>query len=546
MSKMSLNTLSANLAAKSGLSQMEAELFIRKMFEVCNHGLETDKLVKMKWLGTFKVSAVKDRESVDVNTGERIVIEGRDKISFTPDNILKEIVNKPFAQFETVVVNDGVDFDSIDEKYQSGSLSASSEDNDVSSDVAKESSAGEELVAEEGVTADEKPEKSEKLEKPEELEKGENTGEKRVNIEESTAASSEEIPAADIEEIPAASIEEFPTASIEVTSAASVEKTSAINAEETPAASIQETPTISTEETSVAKEISPAHIEEEVKEEIKEVKEEVKGEVREAVKGEVKEAVKGEVKEEVKEEVEEEIRHSHFLLPKYLVVAACFIILALIGGTGWLAFNYGQMAAQRNHLALQLDQYKAEKSAAQKAAAMAQNADSQEQILKQKAYEDSIRMAQASDAIEAAELAERKDSIEQAEKLRGEVKASQKNALKNTQKNLQASQKNVIKNAQENAAKIAEDKAKAEAKKLGNKKSLTNYDSDVRVRTGAYRIVGVAQTVTASAGQSMVEISKKYLGPGMECYVEALNGTSTVKSGQKIKIPKLEIKRKRK
>ena len=111
MSKFSLNTLGKLLADKSGLSQVEAELFIRKMFDVCNQGLDADKQVKIKWLGTFKVQATKDRESINVNTGERFTIEGRDKLTFTPDNILKEIVNKPFAQFETVVVNDGVDFD---------------------------------------------------------------------------------------------------------------------------------------------------------------------------------------------------------------------------------------------------------------------------------------------------------------------------------------------------------------------------------------------------------------------------------------------------
>ena len=117
MSKSNISRLAKSISSKHGLTQAEAERFISKMFEVANEGLHEDKLLKIKWLGTFKVAPVKDRESVDVNTGERIVIEGRDKISFTPDNILKEIVNKPFAQFETVVVNDGVDFSDIDEKF---------------------------------------------------------------------------------------------------------------------------------------------------------------------------------------------------------------------------------------------------------------------------------------------------------------------------------------------------------------------------------------------------------------------------------------------
>ena len=117
MSKSSLSVLAKAVASKRGLTQAEAERFIATMFDVAGAGIQEDKLLKMKWLGTFKITSVKDRESVDVNTGERILIEGRDKISFTPDNILKEIINKPFAQFETVVVNDGVDFSDIDEKF---------------------------------------------------------------------------------------------------------------------------------------------------------------------------------------------------------------------------------------------------------------------------------------------------------------------------------------------------------------------------------------------------------------------------------------------
>ena len=117
MNKSSLSVLAKAVASKRGLTQAEAERFIATMFEVAGAGIQEDKLLKMKWLGTFKITSVKDRESVDVNTGERILIEGRDKISFTPDNILKEIINKPFAQFETVVVNDGVDFSDIDEKF---------------------------------------------------------------------------------------------------------------------------------------------------------------------------------------------------------------------------------------------------------------------------------------------------------------------------------------------------------------------------------------------------------------------------------------------
>ena len=91
----------------------------------------------------------------------------------------------------------------------------------------------------------------------------------------------------------------------------------------------------------------------------------------------------------------------------------------------------------------------------------------------------------------------------------------------------------------------AKEKAKAEDK-AASQIASSQYDKDARVRTGAYRIIGVAQTVTVGAGQTLEQISTRYLGSGMECYVEALNGTSTVKAGQKIKIPKLELKKKKK
>ena len=184
---------------------------------------------------------------------------------------------------------------------------------------------------------------------------------------------------------------------------------------------------------------------------------------------------------------------------------------------GWFAFNYGQMTAQRDHLAMQLNQYHqapAKKVPAKPAAAPL----SQEQKLRQKAMEDSIRMAKTAEAVKLAEKSDEESA--------------------NTEK-----------------AKQAEAKAKAEAKekakdkdeeKAASKIASSQYDKDARVRTGAYRIIGVAQTVTVGAGQTLEQISTRYLGSGMECYVEALNGKSTVKAGQKIKIPKLELKKKKK
>ena len=114
MAKSGMQYLAKYMAEKNGVSQREASNFVRTFFDVLNDVLHDEKIVRIKGLGTFKVIDVKDRESVDVNTGERIVIEGRSKITFTPDNLMKELVNKPFSQFETVVLNDGVDFQDLE------------------------------------------------------------------------------------------------------------------------------------------------------------------------------------------------------------------------------------------------------------------------------------------------------------------------------------------------------------------------------------------------------------------------------------------------
>ena len=213
------------------------------------------------------------------------------------------------------------------------------------------------------------------------------------------------------------------------------------------------------------------------------------------------------------------------VIPRYLVVVACFIIVALIGGIGWFAFNYGKMAAQRDHLALQLDNFHQDNKAAKPTPASL----SQEEILRKKAIEDSIRMVQASEAVKMAEAdgkqVDKKDSLLAAKQ--------QKDAEAKKQAEL---------NKQTEAKKLAE--AKKHQTENATAHASAKYDQDVRIRTGAYRIVGVAEVVTAREGQTIEAISKRYFGPGMECYVEALNGSGKLKAGQKVKIPKLELKKK--
>lgn len=521
MSKISLSDLAQRLAEKSGISLQDAELFIRKMFDVANEGLQSDKLVKMKWLGTFKVMAVKDRESVDVNTGERIIIEGRDKISFTPDNILKEIVNKPFAQFETVVVNDGVDFDEIDRKFENaeedGPVSDStlesvpdSENSSVESFVEQDSPAtsgvidfldeeNDAPVSDEMIVIGEKRLSQENVAEPEEK----NPEEKKPEESEPAATEPAVFKPAVSEPVESAT-SELETKESEVPAQNEVESV----------VSDEENESTLTEETPIAEKV-PSDEENSITEI----------------------PIVEEAPFEEKASSDEVTDKRHIVLPRSLVVAASVVFLAMIGGFGWFAFNYGKMAAQRDHLALQLDNYQ---QIATEKKAPAKSAPTQEENFRKKAIEDSVRMAQASEAVKKAEDAEQNMDAT-ADKQSIDVKSAE------AKKNLEAKKLAETKKQQE-AKKLAEAKKKEEARKQTEKhaaQASSKYDQDARVRTGAYRIIGVSEVVTAREGQTIKSLSQKYLGPGMECYVEALNGTSQLKPGQKVKIPKLELKKKK-
>lgn len=537
MSKISLNDLAQRLAEKSGISLQDAELFIRKMFDVANEGLQSDKLVKMKWLGTFKVMAVKDRESVDVNTGERIIIEGRDKISFTPDNILKEIMNKPFAQFETVVVNDGVDFDEIDRKFENAEEDGSvfdstlecvpdSENSSLESFVEQDSPAtsgvidfldeeNDAPVSNEMIVIGEKRLSQENVAEPEEK--------KPEGSEPAATEPAVFKPAVSEPEESESATSELETKESEVPAQNEVE--SVVSDEENKSTLTEETPIAEKVPSDGENSITEIPIEEEAS------------------------------SDEETPSSDEETDKRHVVLPRYLVIAASVVFLAMIGGFGWFAFNYGKMAAQRDHLALQLDNYQ---QIATEKKTPTKSASTQEEILRKKAIEDSVRMAQASEAVKKAENAGQnmnatvdKQSIdvksaEAKKNLEAKKLADAKN-LADAKRQVEAKKLADAKKQQE-TKKLAEAKKKEEARKQAEKhaaQASSKYDQDARVRTGAYRIIGVSEVVTAREGQTIKSLSQKYLGPGMECYVEALNGTSLLKPGQKVKIPKLELKKKK-
>lgn len=484
MSKSNISRLAKSISSKHGLTQAEAERFISKMFEVANEGLHEDKLLKIKWLGTFKVTPVKDRESVDVNTGERIVIEGRDKISFTPDNILKEIVNKPFAQFETVVVNDGVDFSDIDEKFSLQAVPAEPIAAEMPSTIGEQKTAEASIGQPESKSFDE----------------SKNTDEQKVADQ----------PTAEV----------YPSAEAQPMAAEQPMVVGQPMAEEHPMAEEQQMQPLVGNTTGEQESLVNEDILSKESSLVKNASDNEAGTSNEAVASNNAAMSDGAVpSEEPAAEVGEEVHSHHLMIPKYLVAIVCLVFVILLGGMGWFAFNFGKMQAQRDQLAMQLQTIKKPTPVATKDSTQTSAEDSAALALKKKAQEDSIRMAETSKAVEMAEKTEQ-----------GRVEGQ---ALTNT------SSSQIGTSSKEKGSSQAKGTAPSDPRSSA-------YDADPRVRTGAYRIVGVAQTVTVKDGQSLASLSRLYLGPGMECYVEAVNGKNEVKVGQKIKIPKLELKRKKK
>lgn len=501
MNRSSMSILARILAEKNNMTISEAEAFIKQMFDVANGVMQADKQLKIRWLGTFKVTSVKDRESVDVNTGERIIIGGRDKITFTPDNILKEIVNKPFAQFETVVVNDGVDFSEIDRKFAFEAKEEVSAPSD------------EQQIAEESETspvdkAESIPvvaEMSAESELKEDVVSG-----VTVQVEDLSVVSEEaEVPVSEIKEkeqlLADAQESEQPVSKVR-----EPELPDAVNLSEQSVAEVKEP------EQPVVKEVLVQSVTaSSVQEETVVSRPETRAPV-----SQTKQAVPVGNPENTVEEDDEESssdRKHYFMLPRYVISVSVILMLLLIGGIGWFAFNYGKMQAQRNHLALQLEEM--QKVRMEKDSL----AQAQKDDLRTKALQDSARLAQSAEVLNGVD---EQNAAAQSDSLRKAVAA-----------------KEIVSKQQ---TEVAKRKALKEAKQKVEVQAASKYDADPRVRTGAYRILGVDHSIVAKSGQTLSSISKLYLGPGMECYLEAVNGGAIdVKAGQKIHIPKLALKKKK-
>ena len=181
---MTIQDIAKVLVEKNKLSQTDAEAFVTAIFNVVEAGIKRDKLVKIKGLGSFKVVTVDARESVNVNTGERVIIDSHDKISFTPDSMMKELVNKPFSSFETVVLNEGVEFDDMPVQ----------DDNEQAEETATTEEAPDTVAQEDVVAAETTPEVTQPEEEKKEVIRTEEEPEK--NVETDASEPEEEKPAA--------------------------------------------------------------------------------------------------------------------------------------------------------------------------------------------------------------------------------------------------------------------------------------------------------------------------------------------------------------
>ena len=574
-----LSRLAASLARKHGISQRAAERFLATMAEVMNDGLHYDKTLKVKGLGSFKVTSVNARESVNVNTGERILIDGREKITFTPEQSMRDFVNKPFAQFETVVVNDGVDFDAIDKKYALTEEIANEEED--STETAGESII--ELVENEDVVTPEGKFEEETAEEPIVEETAEPATEQETEVSEpaivaladmgnevqseETSAAEEAIvilepeeeeiaePEVEVESEPEVEVESEPEVEVETEPEEVVESEpeseSEPEVEETePAEELAET----TEEPLVAETTADEVAEEESEPQVEEPFNTTSDDMN--INNEDQETKLDEygypIENDLKiKELSTRLDKTDKWMKGLLATVLCMLVLAVCG-----AYFLSKQLKDRDRrieslvAQIQEDQLNANvhKTGVTPAPGRPQKEDPSVEKRKEMDQQMKEHERRVNELREQQKLAdeERAEAVRKAEQARKVEEARQEQIRQKeilaAKKAEQARQDEIKKKAEE--ARKAQAAKAAAAKQAAPAAAQSKYDQDPRVRLGAYVITGVSETVTVRQGQTLASISKAYLGPGMECYVEAVNGgIKEVKAGQKLKIPALKLKK---
>lgn len=437
MSKLNIYDLCSVLVAKNGLDDKESHRFIKAMFDIIQEGLDEDKIVKVKGLGTFKIIEVDDRESINVNTGERVLIEGHSKLTFTPDSVMKEIVNKPFSQFETVILNEGVDFPEP----------AISEESAISEEPADNAS---ELSDASGLS--------------------ENPGSSDDSLIDNSG-SSDNLPS----DAPIVEFSDDAPNNINEESAPSDESpVESSHSDESPVESPQDASSIEESPQDDDSSESPTPIE-----------------------------------DDLEDDSEDDSGNS----PLRWILASVVILLLILGAAygGYLYGRY-EISEEMAYKQMKADLKTAEMTAKKAEAAMAKDS--------------AVQQVDAT-KIGAMSIDKEKDEADKEPAVDDEKKDEAKDDV-----------------SKKEQAPKAETVKQQPAKETGDK-----YEAkDARVRTGAYRIIGEDRTIKAKAGQTVEDIATRALGPGMSCYVEVFNsidGKTALKEGQIIKIPKLELKKRR-
>ena len=444
-----VNDFARELSEKYGLSLSDASDFIGAMFDVVNEELDdTDSSVKIKGFGTFKVSAVSARASVDVNTGERIIIDGRNKISFTPEVLLRDRVNRPFVQFETVVLNDGVDFSEIDDEMD-----------ELSDSVIETEPQGVQLSP--TAPTDQLTDQSTNQPTPTEQSQGVQLGTTAPTDQLTDQSANQPTPTEQLQ-------------GVQLSSTAPTNQPTDQPSPSEPASKV-----VNTEEhRDMARRLM-------------------------APKSEPIDDDNNKADEEKSANDIDESDDEGFVIggckqrsPRmmYVLTIASFVILVSIGIGMYFLY---QRIEEKNHV---IDRLETRLYAQQ---------DTVVAVEPQCVVSDTIV---SNDALKAADA--------------------------HTAENIKKEKKDSVRASNSKAATGST----AVVSAAPTATTPSDYNYDVRVRTGAYIIVGVAKVVTVQPGQSLASISKAYLGEGMECYVEVLNNCHTVKAGDKLKIPEVKLK----
>ncbi len=506
-----VNDFARELSEKYGLSLGDASDFVSAMFDVVKEELDgADSSVKIKGFGTFKVSAVGARASVDVNTGERIIIDGRNKISFTPEVLLRDRVNRPFVQFETVVLNDGVDFSEIDEESEEELDSVTeTEPHEVQlSSTAPTSQPTDQLTDQ--PTLSEQPQEVQlsptaPTSQPTDQSTDQLTDQPTLSEQSQGVQLSPTAPTSQLtdQSTDQPTLSEQPQGVQLSSTAPTSQPTDQSTDQPTPAEQPQgvqlssTAPTDQPTDQSANPQSSSATASKAVN------TEEHRDMARRLMTPKTETIEEGSEESDDKTTVTAPEADDEGIViggcrqrsPRimYVLTIASFLILVSLGIGMYFLY---QRIEEKNHV---IDRLESRLYAQQEAA---ERADAQPAVAVKDTIvpNDSLRSAE----LHAAEKA-KKDSIA-ASKSAAEAKASQSSVAPSTAT------------------------------------TPSDYNYDTRVRTGAYIIVGVAKTVTVQPGQTLASISKAYLGEGMECYVEVLNNRHSVKAGEKLKIPQLKLK----